>query len=96
MYNFLKKYVKDLHLEVSFIPLVNGELSIELRDNSYNLKGNIILPEEVFTKVKDEEEKIDALLSPIVAELGEKRAKIYSDRFKAHKRQEFERFWRGE
>ena len=96
MYNFLKKYVKDLHLEVSFIPLVNGELLIELRDNSYNLKGSIILPEEVFTEVNDEEEKIDALLSPIVAELGEKRAKIYSDRFKAHKRQEFERFWRGE
>ena len=96
MYKFLKKYVKDLHLEVSFIPLVNGELLIELRDNSYNLKGSIILPEEVFTEVENEEEKIDALLSPIVAELGEKRAKIYSDRFKAHKRQEFERFWRGE
>lgn len=96
MYKFLKKYVKDLHLEASFIPLVNGELLIELRDNSYNLKGSIILPEEVFTKVNDEEEKIDALLSPIVAELGEKRAKIYSDRYKAHRRQEFERFWRGE
>ena len=100
MNNFLKKYLKDLHLEVRFKPLVNGELEITLIDNSYNIRNSIILSEDNFkafegTDISDSE-MFNTILSPLLSEMGDKKASIYSNRYKAHIRQELDRFWRGE
>lgn len=68
-----------------------------LIDSSYDLKGQTIIPKNAFSKPNvTEKEVFDEFLNPIIAEFGIKKAKIYSDRYKTHKNQEFERFWRGE
>ena len=97
MVEFLKKYINGLHLQVRFVPLVDGDLKVILIDNSYDLKGQTIIPRDAFSKSNvTEKEVFDEFLSPIVAEFGIKKSKIYSNRYKTHKNQEFERFWRGE
>lgn len=95
MFYFLNKYIKNLKLEVRFIPLNAEQLQVELFDHYNNLKGTTIIPLRLLLLGEQPEiNVIEEYLNPILLELGDKKAEIYANRYNNYKRNELEKFWK--
>ena len=102
MFNFFK-YIDDLQLEVKFTPSPpsssskRGEVQIQVTDLKTGITETKFLTKNLLTLLPHSEAKIvNKVLDDIVVEIGRKKADIYGKKYDSHKRQELERFWRGE